>query len=471
VGSAVTGAKAAKSQAAVQQQALDKATTTINPFQVNGFGGMGAGYGMPAPGAQPGQQGGTPNAGQMDYVNPQTFPTMGFDMGGYGGGYGGYNFGGYGGGFGMQPQQPGVAGNSINLSAGDLEGARSALSQFATQGVPGAGQGIPYGVQQAMWGLQGASRQLPGTNLGGINALNQSGWGQFGQAQNQLDTAYGGFQPNLQSTAFRGAATQFQDASMGGQDVYNRTLDQLRQQAQPFETRAYDQLQNDQFSRGQMGTTGGGIQTEAFARGLGQADLSRQLQATQSGQQFQQNALGIGQGLAGVGQGLAGQGDQLLQSAFGRYGQLSQQLAGYNDTGYQRNAAQNMTQYGRAQDMLGAQTGISGLPYQLQGAQLQNVLAALQGQSGIQQQGLQLFGAGLSAEQAAANARIGSGSNLGNIVTNPNFGGAGYGTSAALGQLAQSFSPAGGSLAAISSLFKPAAPAYPTSQVSPTGGL
>lgn len=112
-------------------------------------------------------------------------------------------------------------------------------------------------------------------------------------------------------------------------------LQTLRDQAAPFEERAFDDLQNRQYSMGQLGTTGGGLQTEAFARGLAQADLGRQLAATQTAQgQYGLNtqrgsaALGAGSGLIGMGanqqlanagmySGLVGQGTGLMQQGYG----------------------------------------------------------------------------------------------------------------------------------------------------------
>ena len=62
-------------------------------------------------------------------------------------------------------------------------------------------------------------------------------------------------------------------------DIYTQRLGLLREQAAPFEQRAFNGLNQNLFSTGRMGTTGGGLQTEAFARGLAQADTGRQLDA------------------------------------------------------------------------------------------------------------------------------------------------------------------------------------------------
>lgn len=190
-------------------------------------------------------------------------------------------------------------------------------------------------------------------------------------------------------------------------------------------------LTDNLFATGRMGSSGGALQTEAFARGLGQADLSRQLAATGQAQQAQQNALGLATGLFGA-------GDNLLNSAFSRFGNTANLAADLNQARFARSMYGNETMYNRAQNMLGTQINLAGLPAALQGAQLSNVNTALQGQSGIQSQLLQLFGAGLSAEQAAANARIGAGSNMAQIVGNPSFGAAGQANAAMWSQLGSS---------------------------------
>lgn len=228
-----------------------------------------------------------------------------------------------------------------------------------------------------------------------------AGNGAYTDMLRQLNT---GFQRPLQNTAFRGAGMQLQDAMMGGDAARMRTLDLLRSQAAPMESRAMDDLQNRQFSMGQLGTSGGAMQTEAFARGLAQADTDRQLQAAQEGRNFQNNAMGLAQGAAGMGTGLRNTEAQLLQDAFGRFGTLQGMNADLNNQRFQRS-------------MYGLQ-----FPMQMDQLRFGNINAALGIRSGLQEQGLQMFQAGLGAAQAGANARIGSGSNIAGIVGSPNFG-------------------------------------------------
>ena len=244
------------------------------------------------------------------------------------------------------------------------------------------------------------------------NNLLGGAFDQFRQSQSDLGGLQGnGFQRGLQNQAFGGAQQHLADASMGGEQARSRTLDLLRQQAAPFEERSAVNLADDLFSRGRFGTTGGARNVEAFSRGLGQADLSRQLAANQEGRNFTQNALGQAQGLSGLGSGLRGLEESLVGSAFSRFGQTA-------------GLTQNLSQ-GNLQN----QIQLAGVGRGFQQQDLSMGLQALQGQSGIQQQGLQQFQASLAAAQAGANARVGAGSNMANIVGSPNFN-PGGGTSA-----------------------------------------
>lgn len=385
-------------------------------------------------------------------------------------------------------QQASYNGNGISsFNAGDLEGLRAALSQYATGSVPGIGSGVPQGVTNASNAVTGAAGQQIDFGLSGLSNLEGLVGNQFNNAQNlygsalpsalsglsqQFNTgASGAYQNPLQNTAFMGAAQQAQQAGMGFQDVANSTLANLRAQAQPVEQQQQNALQQNQFSTGRLGTTGGALQTEAFARGLGQADLSRQLAAQSEARTTQQNALGLSQGLTNTGLSLAnfglGQetqrfgagmqqadlGQNLLGQAFNNFSTSAGLASDLNNQRFSRSAYGQSNQFGQQQQLLSNQIGQASLPSQLQGADLQNILAALQGQSGINTQAQQLYGVGLSTEQAAANARIGSGSNMANIVGSPAFASAGYGPASALSQLASSFAPAGGYASALQGLF------------------
>lgn len=395
IGSVVTGARAARDQNRLQQQALAQSRTELGSFGFNNPWGVQSGF------------------------DPAT--------------------------------------GTVNLSAGGLDSVRDALSRFATESAPVAGTGLPDNMAGILAQLQGFAGRPPTLSVDGPNGLDQL-TGRVGstlddtQGQFQQLSA-GGFQRPLQNTAFMGAGNQLADLNRVFGDVQSQTLGQLRAQAQPFEQRAFDSLQNNQFATGRLGSSGGALQTEAFARGLGQADLSRQLEATNQARLTQQNTLGLAQGLTGMGSGLAGMESDLLSSAFNRFGQTAQMASDLNRERFTRSMYGDETMFSRLGSILGAQQGAAMMPSQLQGAQLQNVLSALGGQAGIQTQGLQGFQAALAAAQAQANARIGAGSNMASIVGNPNFATSGMGTSNLLGQLSERFAPPGGYMNQLASLF------------------
>lgn len=300
------------------------------------------------------------------------------------------------------------AGGSYGLGS-DLEGLRAALAGFSGKSLDAASNGgtLPDILNQRRNAVLDASGTPTAPDFANLSSGVNSA---FTQALAGLGR--GSAAPGLAATAFRGAGDQLQAASGGFGDVRDQTLATLRAQAQPEETRAYDTLQNDLFSTGRLGSSGGALQTEAFARGLGQADLSRQLAANQEARTTQQNALSIGTGLAGVGSNVSGLDDSLLNSAFGRFGQTAGLSQGLDQTRFGNSVLLNQTGFDRANTNLGNEINLTQLPLALQGSQLGLALQALGGQTSLQQTGLQQFQAALAQAQAAANARIGSGSNV-----------------------------------------------------------
>lgn len=173
---------------------------------------------------------------------------------------------------------------------------------------------------------------------------------------------------------------------------------------------------------------------EAFARGLGQSDLDRQIRAGEEGRLFSQNALSMASGLSGV----RGMEDALINNAFGRFADTANLGLDLNRERFSRSMYSNELGYNRARDILGLRTQMEMLPGQLEAQRLGNVQAALQGQAGLQSQLLELFGAGLSGNQAEANARIGQASNMASIVNSPNFGQGQMANAAMWSQIGQS---------------------------------
>lgn len=265
---------------------------------------------------------------------------------------------------------------SLRLSYGDYGGLASALPGFAGGLLDEAGQsGFTPGIEGALGNLYGAAGQLPGRGPG------------FGFERGMVGNALGNFADVA--------------GPMSG-DYYNNTLSLLRQQAQPFERQAYDNFTSDLFNRGQLGQhTGGLLDTSAFARGLGQADTDRQL-----------SALGESRAMRGQDVDVANQlfGNTLMGAQFGM-GSRQQQFAN-------RMNLQN-TAFGQGQNLLGTEVQLAGLPQMFRGTalgQLGQILGFTQGLQGLAMNPAQF---GLNAEQAAANARIGSASNQVAFDTSP----------------------------------------------------
>lgn len=321
------------------------------------------------------------------------------------------------------PRVSGGPGN-LNIDFGALNGLNMGLGNLASNLVgQGQVQGLPLGVQQAAI-TSGMALQSPLDTrmLQGQELLSGNLRSAFEQAQAGLGTASQPFNPQLQNTAFQGAAQQAAAASQGFDQVYGTTLSNLRAQAQPFEERQLAGLNNNLFATGRLGTTGGALQTEAFARGLGQADLSRQLEATNQARLTQQNALGLAQGLSGIGNANAAMGDSLLQNAFGRFSGLAGQLDQNLQQRFGNSVLLNQIGSQNAQQNLTNQIQLAGLPAGLQSAQLGNVLQALQGQQALQGMGLNLANFGLASAQAQGNLSLGQASNAIAAASNPNIG-------------------------------------------------
>jgi hypothetical protein len=286
---------------------------------------------------------------------------------------------------------------------------------------------------------------------------------QFDTANQALSGAYtNGFQRPLQNTAFAGAARQLEAAGGDFSGIRDQTLNTLRSQAQPFEARAYDTLQQDLFGSGRMGTSGGGIQTEAFARGLGQADLQRQLMANDEARAQQTQALNVGTGMAGVGTGVASLEDQLLQSAFGRFGstmQLGQDLTNqqFNLGNSAVTSGINLGRYGM--DQMGAAAGMAQAGANTQLASDSNV-AAVAGARAEMPTGKDMLGniltdvGGKLLGGAAGSAAGGVSGILGNL-----FGGG----SAAAGAAGATGALAGSGLAGITPVLGATTTALPAS--------
>ena len=210
----------------------------------------------------------------------------------------------------------------VEIDTGDLEGTRQNLTGMLDQ--QSQNLGMDQNTMALLQNYQNAGQQFGDAGLGQLGQLQQGGMNAYGMAQGQLGQA-GQFSSQLQQQAMDmfGGLQGTADARSA------QALGLMRDAAAPGEERAFSGLQDQQFLRGQTGTSGGGLQTEAFAKGLAEADTSRQLAA-------------MGEGRAAANQqlnqamGLMGQSDGMMGNAMNRFGQMTQMNQGMGQDRFNR---------------------------------------------------------------------------------------------------------------------------------------
>ena len=322
---------------------------------------------------------------------------------------------------------PGGVGGAVGpgggtFGLGELDPIRQALVGSATGMAGNIPTGVPGQVSDAFANFQNALGAVPGGNIAGltrnIGLAQGAATGAFGDIQSQRANP---FASALMGTALGGAQQQAAAAGRGFADVQAETLANLRALAAPEEQRQMNALGEALFGTGRTGTTGGALQTEAFARGLGQADLSRQLAATQEARAVQQQALGQATGLSNIGTGVRGLQEDLLSSAFGRFGDTLGLASDLEGTRFGRQL--DLSNLGVNRAGLGVTSAIqqAGILPQLQGQFLAPLGTALTQQAGLQTQALQPFQQALSGAGAQGNLAIGAASPALNAITSPTF--------------------------------------------------
>lgn len=272
---------------------------------------------------------------------------------------------------------------------------------------------------------QGAQQFLEGAGRQDQLLANQQA--QLGQGLQQFQ------QQGQQASDLVGQTSQFGAArgqELLGQDfgqLRGEELGLLRDQARPAEERAVNAKFQNLFSRGQLGTTGGANQIGALAQAQENADINRQLAATQTAQGVLAQNQATGQGLLGLGQQGAGlQGNLATQ----QLGGVQNTVAAQGNLGQQRlsnmqslfgfgqdlrglgidEAKQNLGVTGSLDEMQRANLNLSGT---FGGAQAQaggNVANAILSNSGSPVGGaLSSFGTGL-LQQGLSNIGTGSSS-------------------------------------------------------------
>ena len=321
--------------------------------------------------------------------------------------------------------------NSIGVdnSLGNLTGAFDGLTALATQGIGQAGlAGITPEIQRAFNNQQAAFGAQVNGDFGTLDALAQGTGQQFGFAnQAATDLSLNGFQRGLQNAAFAGANSLIDSAATSSQDASAEALQLLRDQARLSEDRQFQDLQENLFATGRLGTSGGALQTEAFARGLAEADNDRQIIALQEGRNAGTFDLNQAAGLAGVGSDQAALEDQLLTSAFNRFSTTTANGINLSDTAVARQFDINNFNTGQATNAFGSAINFQTLTPALQQAQLDFALSALGGQNTLNSQSLDNLAANQNQQAVFNNALTGNATNATNrAIAGAEFAGGGF---------------------------------------------
>lgn len=281
---------------------------------------------------------------------------------------------------------------------------RLAQVEFNPFGTSFNGAGVDFSNGQAnlnMGGFQGQFGQF-GQNAQQFAGNQPALQSIFNQSASRVNDRFNPFQQGLQDSFFGGAQQFANRANQGFDSLRDETLGALRAQAQPFEDRAFTGMLDNQFSTGRLGSSGGALQTEAFARGLGQADLDRQLAATGQAQQLQSQQANLAQMFGQAGGQTAATGDALLQSAMNQFGQ-SQGMLGQNQANQagalsgQNSIMQMLLGLGTFGGNLGAQQASTGIAAAGGAGQIAGQMANNLGPGDIQGQFLQQMGNNFSS--------------------------------------------------------------------------
>ena len=323
------------------------------------------------------------------------------------------------------PSYGAPASNNIAISLGDVEPARAGLVQLAQQQVAraGLGGGVPQNIQDAQQVAQGLNLGSVDQQLGGLGFLEGLAGNTLSTTQNAFNNlSTNGFQNDLIQQAYNASRSQITDAGVTGQQATQNALSNFRAQALPEQQRAVAGTLSNLFSSGRLGTTGGANVIGRLAESQNLQDLQFQQAATAEGRAAQQNALGLASGFANIGGATQGLSEQLLQGAFSRFGNTASLAKDLNTERFSRGLQSQQFAREGANNNLNNLISQTLLGRELQGTDLNLALQALQGQSGLQQGGLNNLAAALGVAQAKANASIGAGSQIAALASNPNFG-------------------------------------------------
>jgi len=298
--------------------------------------------------------------------------------------------------------------NTANTQLGNFAGQQSQIANSFNGVTPTnvqnainsqAQQKAPAGTQAQLQQQSGLQGQVQNSQMGLIN-----------QGQNQLNNP---LTQNLQGAA----QNQLNTAGSDFTNTYNTQLAALNQQLALPAAQAQSQLNDAEFGRGQLGTSGGALQTQAFATGLGQAFMGNQNQAYNQAMAAQNSATNNAATLNNAANSNLSTANGLLANAYGQFNNTSALNTNTANSIFNQNSqiSQLGNQYG--QQNLNNQITSSALPAQLAGAYGANANAAITGAGNLNNIGLSGFNAALGAGTQQGNQYNNAMSNAAKVVS------------------------------------------------------
>lgn len=273
-------------------------------------------------------------------------------------------------------------------------------------------------------GAMGAFANQPGGTQGLLERLYGQGGNAYGLGTGVAGMGFGAMNNPLIGQSFGSASDLMNQATMGYGANYNQALQANLAALQQPQQQAMQQMNDALFGRGQLGTTGGALQTQAMAKGFGLADLQAAISAqnqalnvmnTSGG--LANNFAGIGNNLFGTGANVTGAGVGMMNNSTGLQGSLANQIYGQN-LGLQNNQFnQGMGLFGGGINagtaLNNMNLGNSNLDLSLMGLNQKGLLGSAQLQGMISENGN--YNAGRSGWGQLAGNLAGNGFNFGSL--------------------------------------------------------
>lgn len=306
-------------------------------------------------------------------------------LGGLAGAYGSYQSGkNQQQGVGNLLKQPGINQMPFTGPGGTANAGAGGINSQLGQGLAGNFSGANQFVGNQLGNMGGATRgllnstQTSNNQLGSLFGGIQGQLGQTGQLMNQAQGVFGN---GMTSAADQAAMSNMQQGGQNFNNVYQGSLSNIMGALRPQQDQQAAAMQDQQFGRGQMGSSGGALQTRAMYQGFGQADLAAQQQAYNQALSQQQQNVNAATAYSGIGNQNLALGGNLMNSAFSNFnqltgmgGQLANSQFGNNNTnamtqgalaGYGQQIGSNINQIGMGNAQLAAQVGLGSAGNQI----------------------------------------------------------------------------------------------------------